>query len=379
MDPEQAKQAVRLVKRSGMPLDPPPDLPLDEHIPANQQPSIVEGAAISKPMGAMAFDEPTSCGSTIKAGNSFTPTTYDGENRINLANERLEWERQNQARSYSTPRSALSARMASDDGLSNAMLSGTVEGKGVDPFSFAEDKQQLQDSMKSTISAPSTSNFQKLINGEQPADSSVSEGAAASTNLDFASAKASELVARAGSGTAFRGSTLGIGGLDDVLSQIQRRVWIPLAAPPTLLAELGIQPVRGLLLWGSPGCGKTLLARKLGSILSPARPITIVSGPEIMDKFVGSSEKNLREIFDNPPELYFEFKKNYGDALAKTALHVIVLDEFDAIARARGGSGGKGEQGDAGVARDSVVNQLLAKMDGASTLNLIALVIFLTS
>jgi vesicle-fusing ATPase len=98
-----------------------------------------------------------------------------------------------------------------------------------------------------------------------------------------------------------------------------------------------------------------------------------------MDKFVGSSEKNLREIFDNPPELYFEFKKNYGDALAKTALHVIVLDEFDAIARARGGSGGKGEQGDAGVARDSVVNQLLAKMDGASTLNLIALVIFLTS
>ena len=83
-----------------------------------------------------------------------------------------------------------------------------------------------------------------------------------------------------------------------------------------------------------------------------------------MDKFVGSSEKNLREIFDNPPDLHFQFKKNYGDALSKTALHVIVLDEFDAIARARGGSGGKGDQGDAGVARDSVVNQLLAKMDG---------------
>lgn len=85
-----------------------------------------------------------------------------------------------------------------------------------------------------------------------------------------------------------------------------------------------------------------------------------------MDKFVGSSEKNLREIFDNPPELYFDYKKNYGEPLAKTALHVIVLDEFDAIARARGGSGGKGDQGDAGVARDSVVNQLLAKMDGMS-------------
>ena len=72
----------------------------------------------------------------------------------------------------------------------------------------------------------------------------------------------------------------------------------------------------------------------------------------------------MTEIFDNPPDLYFEFKKNYGDPLTQTALHVIVLDEFDAIARARGGSGGKGEQGDAGVARDSVVNQLLAKMDG---------------
>jgi vesicle-fusing ATPase len=79
-------------------------------------------------------------------------------------------------------------------------------------------------------------------------------------------------------------------------------------------------------LYGDPGCGKTLLARKLGDILSPARPITIVSGPEIMDKFVGSSEKNLRELFDNPPEIYHEYKKNYGDALSKQALHVIVLD-----------------------------------------------------
>lgn len=52
--------------------------------------------------------------------------------------------------------------------------------------------------------------------------------------------------------------------------------------------------VRGLLLYGKPGCGKTLLARTLGSILSPMRPITVVSGPEIMDKFVGSSEKVRR-------------------------------------------------------------------------------------
>jgi ATP-dependent 26S proteasome regulatory subunit len=97
--------------------------------------------------------------------------------------------------------------------------------------------------------------------------------------------------AKAGSGTQFEGESLGIGGLDDVLAQVKRRVWIPLAAPPSLLEELGIHPVRGLLLYGKPGCGKTLLARTLGKILSPMRPITVVSGPEIMDKFVGSSEK----------------------------------------------------------------------------------------
>ena len=54
--------------------------------------------------------------------------------------------------------------------------------------------------------------------------------------------------------------------------------------------------VRGLLLYGKPGCGKTLLARTLGGILSPLRPVTVVSGPEIMDKFVGSSEK-VRKSF----------------------------------------------------------------------------------
>ena len=63
---------------------------------------------------------------------------------------------------------------------------------------------------------------------------------------------------------------------------------------------LPIFTVRGLLLYGKPGCGKTLLARTLGGILSPMRPITVVSGPEIMDKFVGSSEKVRRK--DEPKQ-----------------------------------------------------------------------------
>jgi hypothetical protein len=248
MDPEQVKQARRMVKRSGMPTDPPPPVPPTEHIPADQQPSIVDGtdlSSIAKLMGPMSSSESTSCGSTIQAGKSFTPTTYDGENRINLANERLEWEKKHS-----------SENSAGNDGVGDARLSGVVDGKrGLDPFNFAADKQQLQETMKASISSPPQSNFQKSINNEiqEAVEPTPTTETPPPVNLDFASAKASELVARAGSGTAFQGSTLGIGGLDDVLSQIQRRVWIPLAAPPSLLQELGIQPVRGLLLYGSPG------------------------------------------------------------------------------------------------------------------------------
>uniref|UniRef100_A0A7S2YHQ5 Vesicle-fusing ATPase n=1 Tax=Entomoneis paludosa TaxID=265537 RepID=A0A7S2YHQ5_9STRA len=209
----------------------------------------------------------------------------------------------------------------------------------------------------------------------------------ASTNAppsvsDAAVSRVAQLVAQAGAESAFDGASLGIGGLDDVLAEVKRRVWTPLAAPPQLLQELGISPVRGLLLYGRPGCGKTLLARQLGQILSPLRPITVVSGPEVLDKFVGSSEKNLREIFDNPPDIYDYFRigePDNGAAVASAALHVVVMDEFDAIARARGGRGGAGDQGDAGVARDSVVNQLLAKMDGVEPLSVPTMVIGLTN
>jgi hypothetical protein len=199
----------------------------------------------------MSSDEATSCGSTIKAGKGYTPTSYAGENRIDLANERLEWEKK-QVEDNNRPRSALSARTATDDGRADPFLSNVMDGKiELDPFMLAKDKQQLQETMNSSMSASPKSNFQKSINTD--VKSTGKSPPIETFNLDVASAKASELVARAGSGSAFQGTTLGIGGLDDVLSQIQRRVWIPLAAPPSLLRELGIQPVRGLLLYGSPG------------------------------------------------------------------------------------------------------------------------------
>jgi len=378
IDGEVGKRAQRLATRAGMPLEEPPPVPPTEHIPAVDQ--------FASRSAKDDDDGPAACGGgvTMETGDDFLSrssqsddapsprkqgVTIDmtdndksiGSNREQFANARLAFEKGrvedksegDPIGTFEKPRSALSARQDSDSVKPDVFMPQVMNGN-LDPAAVAEDKAHIEKEM-----APA-----QLL--------------AATLETHRSAARASELVALAGSGSAFEGANLGVGGLDDVLAQIKRRVWVPLAAPPSLLDELGINPVRGLLLYGQPGCGKTLLARKLGSILSPARPISIVSGPSILDKFVGSSEKNLREIFDNPPDLFYQYKKNHPE-LKDRALHVIVLDEFDAIARARGGSGGKGDQGDAGVARDSVVNQLLAKMDGVHGLGVPTLLIGLTN
>jgi vesicle-fusing ATPase len=137
------------------------------------------------------------------------------------------------------------------------------------------------------------------------------------------------------------------------------------SANPEAAKRLGVNHVRGILLSGPPGCGKTLLARELSEMLGSREP-QIVNGPEILDKFVGEAEKNVRALFE-PAEREYE---QLGD---DSALHVIILDELDAIARRRGSV-----TGDTTGVRDSVVNQLLAKMDGVKEANNI-LVIGLTN
>mmetsp|Transcript_29127 Transcript_29127/g.78830 ORF Transcript_29127/g.78830 Transcript_29127/m.78830 type:complete len:573 (+) Transcript_29127:115-1833(+) len=282
----------------------------------------------------------------------------DAAVRREEADKRKSWENENGL----VGKSALSRRMIGSNGRPDLITPSILDPDSI--ATIAGEKNDLQKQIQDDVK-------KKTHKTKSPTNTAQE-----------VALRVSEIIAKAGSGTSFEGETLGVGGLDDVLVQIKRRIWTPLAAPPSLLKELGIHPARGLLLYGKPGCGKSLLASTLGSLLSPFRPITVVSGPEILDKFVGSSEKNLRDIFDNPPDIYEKFRLNEddgGDSLASAALHVVVMDEFDAVARSRGGSDGKGGQGDAGVARDSVVNQLLAKMDGVQPLAVPTLVIGLTN
>jgi ATP-dependent 26S proteasome regulatory subunit len=213
----------------------------------------------------------------------------DTEQRRQEADRRKEWERRQQQRNSSTSQvgdavaktmegdgiSALSRRVAGNGGRPDLFMPSVLDANSI--ATIANDKRELQQEM--------------VAPGGLSGDANGMDHASLSPAAKEAACRVSDCIAKAGSGLAFDGETLGIGGLDDVLLEIKRRIWTPLAAPPQLLKELGIHPVRGLLLYGKPGCGKSLLASTLGRLLSPLRPITVVSGPEIMDKFVGSSEK----------------------------------------------------------------------------------------
>jgi transitional endoplasmic reticulum ATPase len=129
-----------------------------------------------------------------------------------------------------------------------------------------------------------------------------------------------------------------VGGLHQEIQKIREMVELPLKFPQ-LFEKLGIDPPKGVLLHGPPGCGKTLIARAVAS--ESAAHFIVINGPEIMSKFYGESEQRLRSIFkdaeDNSPSIVF-------------------IDELDAIAPKREDVTGEVER--------RVVAQLLALMDG---------------
>lgn len=148
---------------------------------------------------------------------------------------------------------------------------------------------------------------------------------------------------------------MGIGGLDNEFSAIFRRAFASRVFPPEIVEQLGCKHVKGILLYGPPGTGKTLMARQIGKMLNAREP-KIINGPQILDKYVGESEANIRRLFADAEEEEKKLGPNSG-------LHILIFDEIDAICKARGSVAGN-----TGV-HDTVVNQLLAKIDGVEQLN----------
>ncbi|TFK66559.1 vesicular-fusion protein SEC18 [Pluteus cervinus] len=158
----------------------------------------------------------------------------------------------------------------------------------------------------------------------------------------------------------FKFEDMGIGGLDTEFSDIFRRAFASRVFPPGLVEKLGIQHVKGILLHGPPGTGKTLIARQIGKMLNAREP-KVVNGPEVLSKYVGQSEENIRKLFEDA-------EKEYKQKGEESGLHIIIFDELDAIFKQRGST-----NSGTGVG-DTVVNQILSKMDGVEQLNNILII-----
>ncbi|KAH9670888.1 Vesicle-fusing ATPase [Citrus sinensis] len=158
----------------------------------------------------------------------------------------------------------------------------------------------------------------------------------------------------------FNLQSLGIGGLSAEFADIFRRAFASRVFPPHVTSKLGIKHVKGMLLYGPPGTGKTLMARQIGKMLNGMEP-KIVNGPEVLSKFVGETEKNIRDLFADAEN----DQRTRGD---QSDLHVIIFDEIDAICKSRGST-----RDGTGV-HDSIVNQLLTKIDGVESLNNVLLI-----
>ena len=132
-----------------------------------------------------------------------------------------------------------------------------------------------------------------------------------------------------------------IGGLEDTKRSLQETILYPIDHPEKF-EKFGMQPSRGVLFYGPPGCGKTLLAKAVASECSAN--FVSIKGPELLTMWFGESEANVREVFDKA---------------RAAAPCVLFFDELDSVGTARGSS-----QGDAGGAGDRVMNQLLTEIDG---------------
>ncbi|XP_077588771.1 ATPase family gene 2 protein homolog A [Stigmatopora nigra] len=136
-----------------------------------------------------------------------------------------------------------------------------------------------------------------------------------------------------------------VGGMEDVKLKLKQAVEWPLKHPEAF-TRMGIQPPKGVLLYGPPGCSKTMIAKALAN--ESGLNFLAIKGPELLSKYVGESERAVREVFRK------------ARAVAPS---VVFFDEIDALAGERGSSTGSGGAG------DRVLAQLLTEMDGIEQLS----------
>ncbi len=146
---------------------------------------------------------------------------------------------------------------------------------------------------------------------------------------------------------------LGVGGLDRQLQDILTRAFYSRRLGEDLVAKYGLEHAKGILLYGPPGTGKTLIARTIAEMFKNTK-IKLVNGPELFDKYVGASEKNLREVFSAAVN-------EWQTKGAESDLHVIIFDEIDALFKQRGST-----HNGTGVG-DTIVNQMLTLLDGVDS------------
>lgn len=151
---------------------------------------------------------------------------------------------------------------------------------------------------------------------------------------------------------------LKIGGLNEEVKTIINKAFLTRNKKyREVCKDIAFSHVKGILLYGPPGTGKTLIARSLSEKVLKCDSLKVVNGPELLDKWIGSSEKNMRDLFVD------------AENGTEDELHVIIFDELDSICRKRSGFDDAGSR-----CQNNIVNTLLSKMDGYSKLNNILII-----